>query len=228
MHTWKSWVAGLLALLAAAAVKAGADEAPNTAVDIVAAVEKARSEATAGSGSRLEFTLKLSELLSNSVEVVEPDPGDLLKTGEVELPLAVGKYFVLMIAGAHSSALHKLMQDELESGFSLGVVLGADDRPADYVRGFLKRLPVPTAVYPEYGPKLRDAHNAALSFGYAQGRRLLASKEQRAALFEDISARMSSYARSDYLTDNSTWGERTWRTYYQDCATTFRAYHVEE
>lgn len=227
MRVWRGWTAAaLLALLAAAPVTAGADDAPNPEVDLVVGVAKARSEA--GSGSRLEYTLKLSEFLSNSVEVVEPDPMDLLETGEVELPLAVGKYFVLMIAGAHSSALHKLMEDELESGFSQGVVLGADDRPADYVRGFLKRLPVPTAVYPEYGPKLRDAHNAALSFGYAQGRRLLASKDQRAAFFEDIFARMSNYAKSDYLTDNSTWGERTWRTYYQDCASTFRAHHVVE
>jgi hypothetical protein len=39
---------------------------------------------------------------------------------------------------------------------------------------------------------------------------------------------MTNYIRGDYLTDNSTWGERTWRTYYQDCASTFRRSHLEE
>jgi hypothetical protein len=229
MRAWRRWTAaGLLALLAAAPVKAGADDAPNPEVDIVAAVAKAQSEATETSGARLEYTLKLSQLLSNPVELVEPDPKDLIETDELKLILNVGKYFVEMIAGAHSSALHKLMEDELESGFSLGLALGADDRDPSYVRTFVKNLPVPSAVYPEYGTRLRDNHNGALFAGYRQGRRLLASKALRAAFFEDIGAHMTNYVRSDYLTDNSTWSDRTWRTYYQDCASTFRASHLEE
>src|SRR6185295_10061653 len=173
MCPWKLLAAaGLMAVMPLAPVRAETLTALHE-TDILAAVTKAQGETTPASGARLEFTLKMSNIASNSVEIVEPDPTDLLETGEIELPLAVGKYFAMMIAGAHSEAIHKLMEDELEDGFSLGLALGADDRSASYARDFLKKLPVPTAVYPEWGNRLRDAHTAALALGYKQGRRLL-------------------------------------------------------
>jgi hypothetical protein len=100
----------------------------------------------------------------------------------------------------------------MRSGFSYGVVLGADDRPPAYVNEhFVKHSPVPSVVYPEYGRKFQNAYNRALAAGYAQGRRLLASKAQRSAFFEDLYARMSVPPSVAYGDDQDAWSERTWR-----------------
>ena len=231
MCGWRRWTAS--ALLAAMPMAGGtawaADDEPNPSGDLVAAIAQAAPEADDNGHHKLKFAIELADGIHFALTAWEIEAAGLLG-GILEAtgPLAVAVATWMEIGGAHAEAIKNLTDEQLRSGFSLGVVLGADDRPPAYVKEFFKRSPVPTAVYPEYGPRLRDAHNAALAAGYTQGRRLLESKTQRAAFFEDIFARMSNYAKVDYLTDNSTWSESTWRSYYHDCASTFRAYHLEE
>src|SRR4029450_3151435 len=85
-----------------------------------------------------------------------------------------------------------IMEDNIYSGFSRGVVCGADDRPPDYVSSnFVIQGPVHNTVYPEYGKKFQNAHNRALVAGYIQGKKLLEHEHKRSAFFEDLYSRMS-------------------------------------
>ena len=62
-------------------------------------------------------------------------------------PLAATAAFWVELGGAHQEAINSLIQDEMLSGFSKGVVLGADDRKPDYVKAnFVKRSPVHNSV----------------------------------------------------------------------------------
>jgi len=147
---------------------------------------------------------------------------------EVLGPVAAEAGVLLALGNAHAEAINSLLEDQIRSGFSRGVVLGADDRPGSYVKSnFVKFSPVPNSVYPEYGRKFQNAYNRALVAGYAQGRTLLEHKDQRTAFFEDLYARMSVHPSITYGDDQDDWGERTWVNYYIECAAVFRSTHLK-
>jgi hypothetical protein len=146
---------------------------------------------------------------------------------EVLGPVAGEAAVLLALGNAHAEAINSLLEDEVRSGFSRGVVLGADDRPPSYVKeNFVKFSPVSNAVYPEYGKKFQNAYNRALVAGYMQGRKLLEHKDQRSAFFEDLYARMRVHPAIEHGEDQDSWSERDWINYYLDCASTFRATHL--
>jgi hypothetical protein len=135
---------------------------------------------------------------------------------------------LLALGNAHAEAINSILEDQVRSGFSRGVVLGADDRPVSYVKeNFVKWSPVSNAVYPEYGKKFQNAYNSALVAGYMQGRKLLEHKAQRSAFFEDLYARMSVHPSVTYGEDQDNWSDRSWVDYYVDCAAVFRANHLK-
>jgi hypothetical protein len=175
----------------------------------------------------LVYTLK-------GVEGVEVGLGILEATGPVALgfeiagPIAAMAVFWIELGGAHQEAINSLIRDEMLSGFSRGVVLGADDRKPDYVKwNFVKHSPVRNVVYPEYGKKFQNAYNQALVAGYAQGRKLLESKAQRSAFFEDLYSRMSVHPSIEFGEDQDAWSERDWINYYGGCAAVLRRDHLE-
>ena len=85
----------------------------------------------------------------------------------------------------HAEAINNVIKDQISSGFSRGVVLGADERSTSFVKThFVQYSPVPHVVYPEYGGKFRDEYNRGLVAGYAQGKRL--DKMQSGAFFKDL------------------------------------------
>jgi hypothetical protein len=223
----------LAAAITAASVPAvtHADDDDKTAATVADQVAKAmpetpETEPTTGHKA-LVYTLK-------GVEGVEVGLGILEVAGPVALgfeiagPLAAMAAFWIELGGAHQEAINSLIRDEMLSGFSKGVVLGADDRKPDYVKSnFVKHSPVRNSVYPEYGKKLQNAYNQSLAAGYAQGRKLLDSKAQRSAFFEDLYSRMSVHPSIEFGPDQDAWGERDWVNYYINCAAVFRGTHLE-
>jgi hypothetical protein len=211
------------------AVSRADDEDDRKAATVAEQVGKAMPETPEiGTGTHvLVYVLQV-------VEGVEIGLGILEATGAVALgfeiagPLATAALFWIEVGGAHMEAINSLIRDEMLSGFSRGVVLGADDRTPEYVKAnFVKRSPVRNSVYPEYGVKFQNAYNQSLAAGYAQGRKLLENKARRAAFFEDLYARMSTHPSIEFGTDQDKWGERDWVNYYITCAATFRGHHLE-
>lgn len=246
MSSCRRYVALTLALMVVAGGRAQAgDSDSESAANLRDQIVKAMPEAPDDPHHKLEFGLALFDAVHAGIAMFELDAAVVGTTGaigagstagtigalgiamEVVAPVAAEVGVLLAIGNAHAEAINELIADQIRSGFSQGVVLGADDRPPSYVSwNFVKHAPVSNAVYPEYGRKFQNAYNRALAAGYAQGRRLLESKAQRSAFFEDLYARMSVHPSVAYGEDQDAWSERTWRDYYIDCAATFRAQHL--
>lgn len=247
MSSCRRYVALALALMLVAGgrAQAGGPEAAS-AGSLTAQIAKAMPQAPDTEHHKLEFGLELFDAVHTGVAMFEWEVAAVETTGvigagstagaigalgitmEVMAPLAGEAAVLLAIGNAHAEAINGLIEEEIRSGFSLGVVLGADDRKPDYVKwNFVKHGPVHNSVYPEYGKKFQDAYNGSLAAGYAQGRRLLASRVQRGAFFEDLYARMSVPPSITYGEDQDNWSERSWRDYYIDCAATFRLHHLK-
>jgi len=246
MGSCRRYVALALALMLVAGGRAQAGDPDKSAGSLTEQIAKAMPEGPDSEHHKLQFGLELFDAVHTGIAIAELDAAAVGTTGaigagstagtigalgitmEVLAPLAAEGAVLLAIGNAHAEAINSLIQEEIRSGFSLGVVLGADDRPGSYVKwNFVKHGPVHNSVYPEYGKKFQNAYNGSLAAGYAQGRRLLASKTQRGAFFEDLYSRMSVHPSIAYGEDQATWSERSWRNYYIDCAATFRLHHLK-
>jgi hypothetical protein len=246
MSPFRRYVALALALMLVAGGRAQAGDPEKSAGSLTDEIAKALPEGPDTAHHKLQFGVELFDALHTGIAMFELDAAAVGTTGaigagstagtigalgitmEVLAPLAGEAAVLLAIGNAHAEAINGLIEDEIRSGFSLGVVLGADDRPGSYVKwNFVKHGPVHNSVYPEYGKKFQNAYNGSLAAGYAQGRRLLDSKAQRGAFFEDLYARMSVPPSIAYGEDQDTWSERSWRDYYIDCAAAFRLHHLK-
>lgn len=145
---------------------------------------------------------------------------------EVTGPLVGVAALWINLGAAHAEAINNNIKDLMYSGFSHGVVLGADDRTASYVKShWIKFSPVPHSVYPEHGTKFQNAYNQALIAGYAQAKTL--EKDERKAFFTDLFSRMSTHPSVTYGEDSSQWSQRTWTDYYIEAAAIFRRDHLK-
>ena len=175
----------------------------------------------------VHYTLEAIE----GVEVGLTIFGGMHLLGALALPLEIagpvaGMAAVFVALGnAHAEAINSVIADELKSGFSRGVVLGADERKPDYVKSnFVKFSPVRHDVYPERGVQFQQAYNRGLIAGYAQGKAL--GHAESKAFFLDLFGRMSVHPSTTYGGDSKWWSERTWMDYYIDVAAVFRRDHL--
>lgn len=180
-----------------------------------------------GVGHGVHYVLEAVEGVEVGLTIAEVHVAGLLGLGiEVMGPVAGMAAVFVALGNAHADAINSIITDEMLSGFSRGVVLGADHRPESYVKSnFVKWSPVPNSVYPEYGKKFQNAYNRALVAGYAQGKTL--TKEESAAFFSDLFSRMSVRPSVTYGEDSKQWSDRTWVDYYVECAAVFRRDHLK-
>jgi hypothetical protein len=223
--------AGLVLVLAGSSVVGRADDGGSNLADEVA---KAMPEAEDDTHHYLQFGLEVFDAVHvGALAAMETAETTAIVAGlgvglEVLGPVAGEAAVLLALGNAHAEAINSILEDQIRSGFSRGVVLGADDRPVSYLKeNFVKWSPVSNAVYPEYGKKFQNAYNRALVAGYFQGRKLLEHKAQRAAFFEDLIGRMTVHPTVTYGEDQDSWSDRSWVDYYIDVAAVFRANHLK-
>jgi hypothetical protein len=179
-------------------------------------------------GTAVKYILAVVEGLEYGLGVAEKLEalGGLGLAIEIAGPIAGEGLVLFEIGSAHAEAINDLIKDQLASGFSRGVVLGADQRSGSYVKSnFVKFSPVPNSVYPEFGKRFQNAYNRALIAGYAQGKAL--TDDERKAFFLDLFSRMSVHPSVEYGEDSKMWSDRTWIDYYIECAAVFRSHHLE-
>ena len=153
----------------------------------------------------------------------------MLGAGIVIAPIAP----FVALGAPHEAALNKLRQDQMVEGLTLGIVLGADHRSADWIKShnFVKLWPVENTVYPEYGKDFQRHYNTSLVAGLGHGRQF--NTVARHNMFQFAWHHMSGYIKSDYLGDpplsgkeleaySKTWGDRKWELYYRAIAAVLR------
>ena len=179
------------------------------------------------SGHVVHYVLEAVEGVEVGLAVASVHSTSLALLGiEVAGPIAGMAAVYVALGNAHADAINSVIKDQIHSGFSRGVVLGADRRPESFVKyHFVKHSRVPHTVYPEYGAKFQNAYNLALAAGYAQGKQL--TKPESGAFFSDLFKRMSVHPSITYGEDSKEWSERSWLDYYIECAALFRRDHLK-
>jgi hypothetical protein len=180
-----------------------------------------------GSGHALHYGLEIVEGIEVGLTIAQVHVAGLLGLSiEVLGPVAGMAAVYVALGNAHADAINSVINDQIKSGFSRGVVLGADRRSESFVKSnFVKWSKVPHVVYPEYGTKFQNAYNSALVAGYAQGKAL--TKAESGAFFSDLFSRMSVHPSVTYGEDSKLWSEKTWVDYYIEAAATFRRDHLK-
>jgi hypothetical protein len=182
---------------------------------------------------RLNAKAIVGKLSTDLEQLKDPSAKDLRKFAEqvfkfvsggspvnVMLKILVGA--LKNIPGGYLAAAAKIADEYAASGFSRGVVLGAEPRPRSYLIDTFGRDLIPTNRAFPLGGKIADAnYGAGLVAGYVQGKAL--SKNQRVIFWKDLRRRMGDQS---YRGATSTWSTKQWRDWYVDVAAAFRRYHL--
>jgi hypothetical protein len=142
--------------------------------------------------------------------------GELLLLG-VGIAIAPFALFVA-IGGPHEAALNELRKKQILEGIGLGIVLTADGRSVQYIasHGYVKKSPVPSINYPQYGKQLQGIFNESLRVGIIHGRDF--NTVARANLWKFIGAHLNNWAKSEYSGDRKNWTDTRWMNWYRLCA----------
>ena len=151
---------------------------------------------------------------------------------EAELLVALGEFFPIVSAvigqwfslgAGYAAGRAAVAKENMQSGFSRGVVMGADGRKPELLRDyFWKFSPDPNPFDQEAGRIGQTAYNQGLVAGFLQGQEL--SKEQRAWLWKDLGHRLGD---ESWRGDPGTWTESEWIDWYVTVAAIFRRDHLE-
>lgn len=108
------------------------------------------------------------------------------------------------------------------TGFSRGVVMGADGRPARQLINYFGNLYFPaTPAFPRGRGIAMANYRVGLIAGYVQGRQL--SRNQRAIFWRDLGRRMGPQS---YRGPQAQWTRAQWSDWYTEIAAVFSRFHL--
>jgi hypothetical protein len=128
----------------------------------------------------------------------------------------------LALGAPYYEAGEKIASNWSATGFSRGVVIGADKRRAHLVKDYFGNdyFP-PNPAFPRGRSIAIGNYKMGLLVGYVNGRAL--SENQRAIFWRDLGHRMGDQS---YRGPNSRWGRREWIDWYVTAAAVFRRDHL--
>ena len=172
-------------------------------------------------GAKAHFWIDLAHWGIVGAEILAE--GSLLVAG-----LAIASPLLAMVANFIAlgiscvEAAEKVAADWSATGFSRGVVMGADKRSARLVKDYFGNDYFPPN---HFCPQARDVaianYKMGLLVGYVQGR--LLCPNQRTIFFRDLGHRMGNQS---YRGDTKRWTRREWIDWYVSSAATFRKHHL--
>jgi hypothetical protein len=151
--------------------------------------------------------------------------------GVVTGPLAAAAGSFMALGAGYDEAKREIQWQEQSRGFSLGVVMGADNLGPKKAASYFGHRYFARNLFLEGGARIAaDAYKQGLLSGYSQGRAL--SKEQRIVLWKDLLFRakaLPGWIDFRGQSENSKqWSSRTWIEYYIFFAAVFRRFHMSD
>jgi hypothetical protein len=135
--------------------------------------------------------------------------------------LAMAANFLMLGAG-YQEAAEKIATNWAASGYSRGVVLGANRRPAAQVKKYYGNLYFPPNVAFERGRGIARAnHHAGLVAGYLSGRIL--KPNQHVIFWRDLGRRMGDQS---WRGPRERWTSQQTQDWYTEAAAVFRRDHL--
>lgn len=128
----------------------------------------------------------------------------------------------LALGSGYQEAAEEIAKEWSATGYSRGVVMGAEGRKARELKDYFGNLYFPPN---HFFPKGRDVaianYRVGLLVGYVHGR--LLCPNQRALFWRDLGKRMGDQS---YRGDSKSWTRRGWIDWYMTAAATFKGAHL--
>jgi hypothetical protein len=175
-------------------------------------------------GKSAHFWVDLAHMGATAVEI----SGIVAETSLLSAGLAIGGPILAVVAvglalGApYYEAGEKIAANWSATGFSRGVVMGADKRSAKLVKEYFGNdyFP-PNHAFPRGRSIAMGNYRMGLLVGYVQGR--LLSKNQHAIFWRDLGRRAGNQS---YRGSQKQWTRRQWIDWYVTVAAVFRRDHL--
>jgi hypothetical protein len=142
-------------------------------------------------------------------------------------PVAIGAAFFgnfLALGSGYAEAWEVIRADRTAMGYSYGVVMACDNRPASLVASyFWEHHPEYGYDFVDGGVKAQNAFNVGLVTGYWQGYELLGW--QKRLIWRDILTRTGKIGTISKEAVQQ-WNGRQWKNWYMEMGIAFRRFHV--
>jgi hypothetical protein len=170
-------------------------------------------------GKSAHTWVELSHLGLGTAEVIAHTSALIGGLSLLGAPLSLVANF-LALGAPYQGAAEKIAKSSSASGYSRGVVMGADERSSRLVREYFGNLRFRYNF--AAGDKVAKAnHDTGLVAGYLDGR--LLTQNQRAIFWRDLGHRAGDQS---YRGPRSQWNSRDWVTWYTSIAAVFRRDHL--
>jgi len=168
--------------------------------------------------------IEIGHFVLTFVEVFELVAATTFAAGAlaVAAPLVGLAASLAALGSGYQEAAEEIAKRAAASGFSHGVVMGADGRKFSQLRAYFGNTIFPPNPFVPQGQKIETAnYRLGLAAGFIQGKAL--SENQRANFWGDLSLRLGDQS---YRGSIKQWSERDWIDWYITAGGAFRALHL--
>jgi Putative peptidoglycan binding domain len=179
---------------------------------------------------RIHKGIDIVDAIHTAMEIFEVELPGLLGLGVTAIaPLIawVGTFFALGEGYAEARAI--ISRRRIRSGFTLGVVMGADHRKWPEIKHmFWEYGPEINNFDPDAGRIAQKAFNTGLATGFLQGREIAEAPRKKKFFWSSIAASLTPGDRNEFAGDTKSWPELTWRNWYITAAAKFSNLYLQD
>jgi|GEM_PF-1806407 len=173
------------------------------------------------------------DTIGKAIDIITAiDTGLAIASIEMPLVVALGVAALGIVAphlpGASATldAINYHIKDARMSGFSQGIVVGAQKKKVSFAKWhFINSHQNNNVAFPNYRKTFVNEYKRAFVAGYFTG--LGFTSGESTMFFRHLISHMRPHPATKYGRDVSKWSEITWRNYFIDAAAIFRRLHLK-
>ena len=180
---------------------------------------------------RIHKSIDIFEAIHTALEIFAPTVVEFLGVALPAIAPLISMLGVFVELGSgYADAWAEISRRRMRSGFSIGLVMGADGRKPDYVNGMFREYD-PESSYPSDPHAARiaqDSFNTGLAAGFAQGQQIAKSPGKMKFFWDSIRASLTPGDRAEFGGDRRTWSRLTWRNWYLTAGAHFSKLYLKD